>query len=651
VTTRNFVIATAGHVDHGKSALIKALTGTDPDRLPEEKARQITIDLGFAHLQLPAPSSSIRHPSAVALAKEELSTLSIAIVDVPGHEDFIRNMIAGVGSIDLALLVVAADDGWMPQTEEHFQILSYLGIDRAVITVTKTDLGDPERTVAAIQARLHDTAYAQSPIVFTSVHNGAGITELKKALAAELTDVAPSINSDNPRLFVDRAFSLQGIGTVVTGTLTGGSLRRGQAVIVQPRSLEARIRSVQSHGTDVEEAHPGMRTAINLPDLGVGDAAGTIKRGDVVTTWALTPSATLDVLLQISNRPRRNDASPRLLKSGASIDVHHGTARIPAKVILLRESLQVGEQAIAQLRLESPVLAYLGDRFVLRDRSQQHTLAGGIVLDPDGERARFRREEQQTLLTARAAAGNELDVCVASEIQRAGAVALTALLPKSPFSNEQIRAAVTRLEASGNVASHRSIVVDARIWRSWRRRATELIDERHAAHPEQPGLDLSALRRAFPDLARGIFDALRSDLCAQGFLSKGQIIARATHRPALPEQLEGVGHAILQALAEKPYDPPPLKQLAPENQSSQALTFLIEKGSVTKISADLALRRESLDHMQKTITDFIRAHGPATVSELRQELKSSRRVMVPLLEYLDRHGVTNRVGDRRQLAH
>ncbi|MGH8100123.1 MAG: selenocysteine-specific translation elongation factor, partial [Chthoniobacterales bacterium] len=255
--TKHFIIATAGHVDHGKSALVKALTGTDPDRLPEEKARQITIDLGFAELNLPGG-------------------IHAGIVDVPGHEDFVRNMIAGIGSIDLALFVVAADDGWMPQSEEHLQILTHLGVRRAIIALTKTDLKAID--IEVIRNRLIDTPFAQSPIIRTSVRTGEGLEDLKSAFAGEFASMQPPRDYGKPRLFIDRVFSLRGIGTVVTGTLTGAELRRGQKIVIQPGNRKTRVRSIQSHRRELESAQPGMRTAINLPDVDVEQ----INRGDVV---------------------------------------------------------------------------------------------------------------------------------------------------------------------------------------------------------------------------------------------------------------------------------------------------------------------------------------------------------------------------------
>src|SRR5438552_5959336 len=284
MTERHFIIATAGHVDHGKSALVKKLTGTDPDRLPEEKKRQITIDLGFAALNVTAPNGDKIHAG---------------IVDVPGHEDFVRNMIAGVGSIDLALFVVAADDGWMPQSEEHLQILNYLGAQRAVVALTKSDLGRIDVVTNQIREQLTGTSFADSPIVPTSVRTGTGIEKLANTLASQLARTEPQRDIRKPRLFIDRVFTLRGIGTVVTGTLTGGSLRRGQQIIVYQNNLETRIRSIQSHGHEVEVAQSGMRTALNLPDVPVDQ----LKRGDVVTIPGFgAPRSTIVGLLEKSSR-------------------------------------------------------------------------------------------------------------------------------------------------------------------------------------------------------------------------------------------------------------------------------------------------------------------------------------------------------------
>jgi len=636
VTTRNFVIATAGHVDHGKTALVQALTGTDPDRLPEEKARGITIDLGFAELNLTGPNGD----------------LHAAMIDVPGHEDFVRNMVAGVGSIDLALLVVAADDGWMPQTEEHFQILTYLGIERSVIALTKADLGNVEKITAEIHAQLRGTAFAEAPIIPTSIRTNVGIEQLMRALVSELSLTSPQRDIGKPRLFVDRAFSLHGIGTVVTGTLVGGIFRRGQTVAVQPQNSNARIRSIQHHGRDSDQASPGTRTAINLPDLVVGNSAGTIRRGDVVSIDGLEPSSTIDVLLEKSARLRQEEAAAHPLKDGGSIYLHHGTARVAAKVAFLDgEALRRGEKAIAQLRLESPILAFIGDRFVIRDRSERHTIGGGIVLNPQGDRKKFRAAAQRELLTARAAAPNDVDVCVSSEIKGRQAIRMSVLMQKSRFSDNEITAALQRLRVRNEIVICGEIAADVETWRTLRGRASALIDAAHEKNSERAGLDITLLRTAFADQPSEVFESLVADLCRNDFVRNGSIIARSSHRATLPHHLKVVAEKIVATLDEKPFDPPGRKDLASNRDAQQTLTFLIQQGRIVEISPDVVLLPDSFARMKATIVDYISKRGPATVSQLRQELQTSRRVIVPVVEKLDREGVTRRVGDQRILAH
>src|SRR5438477_2858395 len=434
MTEKNFILATAGHVDHGKSALVKALTGTDPDRLPEEKARGITIDLSFAHLVLSAPPSTL-HPQP--------STFSVGLVDVPGHEDFVRNMIAGIGSIDLALLVVAADDGWMPQTEEHFQILSYLGVERIVVALTKCDLGKIDNVTSQIREKLRETTFANAQIIPTSVRTGEGLENLKSALSVEIASLAPPRDIGKPRLFVDRAFTLRGIGTVVTGTLTGGQIQRGQNVVIQPRNLSTRIRSIQSHGRDLEIAHPGTRTAVNLPDLVVGS---DVNRGDVIATVGYEPTSTLDVLLTRSPRAQRSAA----IKSGTSAYVHHGTTRVLAKLIFAEtDSLAVGQSAVAQLRLNAPLLAFVGDRLIVRDASEQRTIAGGVVFNVDSRD--FRSSQERALLATRTVAPDDVALAVWTEIARTGLIEPARLLERSRFNAAEIAAALRRLGEHGEI--------------------------------------------------------------------------------------------------------------------------------------------------------------------------------------------------------
>ncbi len=634
MTEKYFLLATAGHVDHGKSALVKALTGIDPDRLPEEKARQITIDLGFAQLILEGPGEQRFH---------------IGIVDVPGHEDFVRNMIAGVGSIDLALFVVAADDGWMPQTEEHLQILTYLGVQQAVIALTKSDLGPIDNVHEQIRTQLRDTAFARSQIIPTSVRTGEGIENLKSAVASELASMQAQRDFGKPRLFVDRAFTLRGIGTVATGTLNGGQLQRGQTIIVQPQDFEARIRSIQSHRCELEWAQPGMRTALNLPDVAIGDGPAQIKRGDVITTVDVgRASSALVARLEKSNRVNPESPAARPLKNGSSVYVHHGTSRVAGKITWLESgALESGRMAVAHLKLASPIFAFLGDRFVVRDASEQHTIAGGLVLDPDG--GKFRPASQHKVLAARGLAPDEVDLCIRSEVALRGFVRKEALLSKSHFSADEIRDAFLRLQRGNQIVASEEIAADAKLWQTLRKQAISLIDAAHRRNPERTGLDLNELRAALRDQRLDVFEAVIADLCADNFARNGSSISRIAHRPALPLELQPVERKIVEALAKKPFDPPPRREIETDLHAQRVLRFLIETGEVIEVGSEVALLRENFERMKSAVADFISKNGPATVSQLRQALQSSRRVMVPLLEKLDRDGVTRRIGDKRTL--
>jgi selenocysteine-specific elongation factor len=635
VTARHFIIATAGHVDHGKSALVKALTGTDPDRLPEEKKRQITIDLGFAELNLPVPNGGPIHAG---------------IIDVPGHEDFVRNMIAGVGSTDLALFVVAADDGWMPQSEEHLQILTYLGVQRAVIALTKSDLGLTDRMIDDVQDHLRGTAFTGSPIIPTSVRTGAGIEKLKTAIASQLTTIHPPRDLGKPRLFIDRIFTLRGVGTVVTGTLNGGTLRRGQNVVVQPRTLSARVRSIQNHGREIDVAQPGMRTAMNLPDISMSQSAA--RRGDVITVDEFgSANLAVDVVVERSSRLQRNALAARRVNNGSSVHVHFGTTRTAARIAFLdRSALEVGQNAIAQLRLNSPILAFVGDRFILRDSSEQTTIAGGTVLDPDANGANFRSARQIEFLRARATNPRDIDVCIRSQLKRDLFVESKMLLLKSNFSDEEIHTALNRLRQQGVIVLTGDIAADASHWHDLLRKAASVIDRRHKQNPERRGVELSDLRAELRIQSDKLFNAVVSDLTRRDFEKHENQIARVSHRPSLPRDLLSAAENIRAALSAKAFDPPDRKMLTQDRQSQQALRFLIDQGEVVEISRDIIVLERAAEQMQKAIADFLQANGSGSASQLRQKIGTTRRVIIPFLEYLDRIAVTRRVGDRRVLA-
>jgi selenocysteine-specific elongation factor len=635
----HYIVATAGHVDHGKSALIKALTGTDPDRLPEEKARGITIDLGFAHLELPSsatgPTEAGHHPTPI----------HVGIVDVPGHEDFVKNMVAGVGSIDLALLIVAADDGWMPQTEEHLQILGYFGVRRAVVSLTKTDLAaDEAAAVSDVRQRLEGSAFAHAPIVPTSVVTGRGLDALKSMLARVLSETPPPRDIGKPRLAVDRVFTLQGTGTVVTGTLTGGMLQRGQTVVVQPGGRPARVRRIQSYGRDVEVSGPGMRTALNLTDVNPDTG---VHRGDVITLPDMgSASDCLDVMLEISPR------ASKPLKDGVRVRVHYGSGNVPAHVALgTGKELAVGGRVAAQLRLEEPIYLCAGDRLTIRDWSEQQTLAGAFVLDPDAMRRAFRhpaRQEWHERLAASIDAPSDL---VTAYVVRDRAIHRSRVFVKTRFSSQDIDEAIARLVHDGSVIDAGDMLVVATAWAAVCRRAAQLIDDVHREHPERQGLSLTDLRNAITKefAVEEMFDSLVASLGEQGFTRSGSVIQRAGHRAQLPEPLRAAGETLRRSLNARPLEPPSRKELAPDAAAQRALKFLIDSGEVVEINSELVMSAAAVTQATAQVTAFMTRNGPATVSDLRQSLGSSRRVVVPFLEYLDRTFVTVRRGDTRML--
>jgi selenocysteine-specific elongation factor len=451
VSERHYILATAGHVDHGKSTLVRALTGTDPDRLPEEKARQITIDLGFAALRL-------AHP------REAQTVFRIGVVDVPGHEDFVKNMVAGTGAIDAALLVVAADDGVMPQTREHVQILAYQGVRRMVAAITRSDLAGPEAALAAVRGLLRGTVFAEAATVGVSAKTGAGLAELRAALAAMFADAPLPADVGKPRLAVDRVFTVKGAGAVVTGTLAGGGLTRGQSVVVQPAGKVARIRAMQSHNVDVEHASPGMRTALNLPDLAHAD----LRRGDVVTLAGLgkASQAWLVSLWRMEELPAFRDQ--------ARLHVHHGTSDLAATLDVLRGATTEHPFVLGRLRFNAPAFGFAGDRFVVRDWAATATLGGGVILDTAPPRSRWRGREAE--LAGRAGAPEDTAVWAATALRWQRSAPEPELLTDSHFSAVRIAGAVAGLVARGQVvrverAGQAALLADAGWWSELRARA------------------------------------------------------------------------------------------------------------------------------------------------------------------------------------
>ena len=622
---RHVILATAGHIDHGKSSLVKALSGIDPDRLPEEKARGMTIDLGFAHLELPGGN--------------------LGIVDVPGHQDFVKNMVAGVGAVDLALLVVAADDGWMPKTEEHLQILSYLGVTRGVVALTKADLvQDTTVRVKEISDQLRNSPFVEADIIPLSTKTGAGLDDLKTALTTVVDQMPPHENHNQPRLAVDRIFTVQGIGTVVTGTLTGGTLQKGQTVLTHPPGRETRVRGLQSHNHDQEVAQPGTRTAINLAGL----SRDAVPRGATITLPELPQTtATLDVCLERSPR-LPSDASP--LRNNTRVRVHHGTGHGPARLVLADGGvIERGQNRLAQLRLEQPVCIWLGDRVVIRNWQETATLAGGLVLDVDGDRKKMRAPARMQLLEARIAAPKHPQTWVETQLTRDGIAKRDTLLRPSSFSPAEIDKAIKVLLDSRKALQAGDWIADKSRWQSTIAAMSQRVEAEHARRPELPGLSLDQLH---PVMAQGfpghdVFPELIADLCRNGFIRRQNHIASNSHKPALPPHLRDVGEKLRRTM-QMP-DPPARKNITENSTGRQALQFLIDAGEAIDVSPDLVLGAAQFYRCRLLVKQHLRKHGQATASELRTATDTTRRIMIPLLEKMDRDGVTVRRGNVRVL--
>ncbi len=640
--TKPFILGTAGHIDHGKSTLVKVLTGTDPDRLPEEKARGMTIELGFAHFDVTDP-------------EEQGTTYSLGVVDVPGHADFVKNMLAGVSGLDVALFIVAADDGWMPQSEEHLQILSYLGIERAVVALTKADLAeDIAFSVEMLREELKGTLYETAPIVPVSALKGTGLAELKAALARVLRGVPAPADVAKPRLHVDRAFSPTGVGTVVTGTLAGGQFAAGAEVAIMPAGLKSHVRSIQSHKSVLGGARPGMRTALNLSDapLATRTRKDGVKRGDVITLAALGPATmTLDVMLEKSPRPVPGQPGfTRPLRTGMKVRVHHGSACHDARLHLLgTRSLEPGQSTPAELRFDAPVHTFDGDRFVLRDWSKRFTIAGGVILDAAARRGDFRKAKQRQFLESRALAPDDALEAVLATIERGQAIPRDGLLVRSRFSEKQIQQAVDAGKKSGRLVSEASWLLEKTWWDERMAAAGTIVKAHHAAHQESPGFPLSELRasmeKSLPDPR--LLDLLVSQLARNGFSRQGELIRFGEHKAELPPVLQTAAEKLRAIFAANPLDPPNPKELAPGPEEQKALKFMIQTKECIDLGEKAVITREIYDHIRLVTLGLIKEKGQVTASEIREAVGTTRRILIPLLERFDKEGITKRAGDLR----
>ena len=630
---KNFILATAGHIDHGKSTLIEALSGINPDRLPEEQKRGMTIDLGFAHLNI---------------QDKENTVFSLGLIDVPGHADFVKNMVAGAGAVDLAMFVVAADDGWMPQSEEHLQILSYLNVKRAVIALTKSDtVEDIDFSIEVIKDSLKGSLYENSPIVPVCALIGDGIDELKKVIIKELKELPPPSNIDKPRLSVDRVFSPKGVGTVITGTTHGGGFEKGQKVMVQPQGLETSIRSIQSHSSQLDACKPGMRTALNIPDIEIlkGKAKEGIRRGDTITISDLgLSSRRIHVDVEITDRASKI----QFIKHAQRIRFHHFSATISGKILFFENTdLEKGKKLIAEIRLDRPVYTFAGDRFVLRDWSKQFTIGGGIILDPCPPRRSYRTEKQKEFLINRSSNPNECSNLLDSFLLRDHYIKANDILNQSCFSNSTIDETIKKSEAivSGN------LIIDKGWWSGIKEIAENRIKTIHEKHPELPGIDISELRNFMKKRISEskIFELLIDQLCETGHSRNGTILKNDSHKANLPEHLVKSGEKIRASLDVNPFEPPSPKEIINNNNDEAALQFLLQTKEAIQLDEKAILLSKNYDLAVEKIRHHITKQGPATAADLRKIIGTTRRIIIPLLEHLDKEGITLRNGDTRVL--
>jgi selenocysteine-specific elongation factor len=609
------VIGTAGHVDHGKSALVTRLTGIDPDRLAEEKRRGLTIDLGFAWLTLP-------------------SGREVGLVDVPGHERFIKNMLAGAGGISICLFVVAANEGWMPQSAEHLSALDVLGVEHGVVALTKRDLVDDDVLAVAMSEVREHLAYsslAGARIIPCSAVTGQGIDELLSAIDDVVLSAPPAPDLSRARLWVDRVFTIAGAGTVVTGTLTGGSFKAGEEVEVRGpgparRDRRARIRTIQSHKKEVSSIGPGNRVALNLSGLDRDRA----ERGDAVLhegQWRSTRR--FDALLRVL--PASLSGREHELTEKGSHLLYVGSAETPVRIKLLdADRIRSGEWGFAQLSPRDPLPLMRGDRFVLRDAGRVTTFGGGRVLDPLADPLRRRDDDRALLL-------EQLKEAAPPEALRAlvdavGSVGATEALLRSGAAD--VPAGVTRL--GGRLFSRAAFQRVAS-------KAGRILEDYHATHPLESGMPRERLRAELtlsPDELESLLSRL-SDVVAQG-----TVVRAAGHRVTLDPEQQRRRNEVIGAVHKGRFAPPLEKELGAE---TELVRSLVESGELVRIG-DFLLTSANAREARALVRDHISEHGPATVAEIRNLLGTTRKYAVPLCEWLDQTGATRRRGDARILG-
>lgn len=655
------VIGTAGHVDHGKSTLVHALTGIDPDRLREEKEREMTIDLGFAWLTLPPASD----------APADTSPEQVGVIDVPGHIDFIKNMLAGIGGIDAALFVVAVDEGVMPQTQEHLAILDLLEVPAGVVALTKMDAvteeGWAELVEADLRATLQNTCLAQARIVPVSARTGAGLHLLRRALSDALAGVPARLDRGLPRLPIDRAFSVAGFGTVVTGTLTDGPFRVGDEVEVVPgvmsaagrsggETLRARIRGLQMHKKAVEICLPGSRVAINL----TGVHPDQLARGMVVARPGQLAATTL---VDVRLRTVAGDSGQAPLRHSQRVDFFSGAAEVPARVRLLdAEQLKPGRVGWVQLALEAPVAVAAGDRFIIRQASPSMTLGGGSVVNAHPQR-RWRRMRPEVIAQMEMLARGTPDDLLLHALAVLEPAPLKAAVEHAGLDAGAADAALETMLAAGQIiplgiaqppfSRSATPAISVGGWHRLAERMTNALSEHHAQFPLRPGMPREELKsrvqgrnKAWPPK---LFNELVAYALTQGVLAEaGDWLCRPGHRITFTPAQRARADALLAAFRRQPFTPPSMADSVAQTDS-EIIGALMHQGVLVRLSEDVLFLCETYDEMVKRIVAFISGHGSMTVAQVRDAFNTSRKYALAIMEHLDERKITRRVGDERVL--
>ena len=635
----DLVLGTAGHIDHGKSSLIYALTGTDPDRLSEEKERGITITLGFAQLWLP-------------------DGRFMGVVDLPGHEKFVRQMISGATGIDVALLVIAADDGVMPQTIEHMTILQTVGIKSCVVALTKIDLVDKEWLAFVmddVRERLSSTPYAVAPIVPVSSKTREGLDELLLAIQDAATGTDRTHSGSALRYPIDRVFTIKGAGTVLTGTLWSGTASPGDMVEILPSKKSCRIRSIQVFGEPVDVAHAGNRIAINLSNVKTSE----VHPGDFLASVdAIEPTDRFDAHITYID----NDETGKAIVSGSRMHIAHGTREVIGRILLMdnKPSIEPGESCLAQFRLEEPLAVSYGDRFVIRTYSPVRLAGGGTVLLAHPRRRTVLEENDRNLLEL-LRIGKEQEAVECAVNTRPDPVDITYVARLVGMEPPRVEAMLDEAARAGRIetlgSATRYFATKEAINRA-KQKIDQVLQAFHVQHPKEDGMPKEALRRkCYPKMSTVCFDSLLARAIESGTaVVANAVVSHPTARSAAKKAEAAAAEKLFVALADTGMTPPPIQEVAESlgmelPLARKGMALLCDQGRAWCASPDLFFEMETIEECKKTIEAHFNAGGEGTVAALRDALGTSRKYIVPLLESFDKSGFTRRMGSNlRRLA-